>query len=132
MGWLSKLVGVPDAGEIIEKTGGVLDKLFTSKDEKMTHAEIMAKIQQNPASWQAQINMIGAGHRSIFVAGWRPFIGWVCGVGLAFVFLINPIIQWSTGDPGPELPQEVMTQLVLALLGLGALRTAEKLGGAAK
>ena len=132
MGFLKKLIGIPDVGDVVEKTGSALDKLFTSKDEKMTHAEVMAKIEQDPQKWQAQINMIGAGHRSIFVAGWRPFIGWVCGIGLFFVFIVNPILQWLTNDPGPVLPQDIILELVLALLGLGALRTVEKLNGASK
>jgi len=132
MGFLSKLIGVPDAGDIVEKTGSALDKLFTSKDEKLTHQETLERIRQNPQMWQSQINMISAGHRSIFVAGWRPFIGWVCGLGLANTFLVNPWIQWITGQTGPALPQDIMLELVLALLGLGALRSIEKLQGRSK
>ena len=132
MGLFSKLIGIPDAGAIIEKTGGALDKLFTSKDEKLTHGEIMAKINQDPARWQADANAISAAHRSIFVAGARPFILWVCGFGLAFVFLINPIIQWKTGVAGPEMPTEAITGMVYALLGLSGLRSFEKVNGVAK
>jgi len=132
MGFLSKLIGAPGTGEIIEKTGNALDKLFTSKDEKMTHAEIMEKIKQNPQEWQAQANTIAAGHRSIFVAGARPSILWVCALGLSFVFVINPIIQWVTGSPGPVMPTDSMTSLVTAMLGLGALRSVEKINGVAK
>lgn len=132
MGILKTLLGIPDVGDVVEKTGSALDKLFTSKGEKLGHAEVMARIEQDPQKWQAQINMIGAGHRSAFVAGWRPFIGWVCGIGLFFIFLVNPILQWATGEPGPELPQDIILELVLALLGLGALRTIEKLNGASK
>ena len=75
---------------------------------------------------------IEAGHRSIFVAGWRPAIGWVCAVGLLNTFLINPWMQWFTSKPGPVLPQDIMLELVIALLGLGALRTVEKMNGKAK
>lgn len=57
---------------------------------------------------------------------------WVCGFGLAFVFLINPCIQWATGDPGPEMQMDAMLELVLALIGLGTLRTAEKMTGKTK
>ena len=120
------------AAQPIEAVGNVVDKLFTSDEERLTHAEVMARIQQAPAMVQSEINKIEAQHRSIYVAGWRPFLGWVCGAGLANVFLVNPWIQWVTNQPGPEMPVEVMTQLVVALLGLGALRTAEKFGGRAK
>ena len=66
------------------------------------------------------------------MAGWRPAIGWVCAAGLAFPFLVNPILQWWTGQAGPELPMEAMTTLIMALLGLGGLRTVEKVTGKAK
>ena len=81
---------------------------------------------------QVELNKIGAAHRSIFVAGARPFLLWVCGVGLAFSFIVNPVIQWTTGDPGPELPTGVMMELVIAMLGLAGLRTAEKMVGVSK
>jgi hypothetical protein len=132
MGIFSKLVGVPDVGSVIEKTGGALDKLFTSKDEKLTHAEVMERIKQDPAKWQAEANNIAGAHRSMFVAGARPAILWVCAIGLAFVFVINPIIQWTTGQPGPTMPIDAMMELVTAMLGLSALRSYEKVTGVAK
>lgn len=131
MKWLGKLLGGATA-EPIEAMGNVIDNLFTSDDERLSHEEVMARIQQKPSMVQTEINKVEAGHRSIFVAGWRPAIGWICGAGLANVFLINPWLQWVTGAPGPVMPVEVMTELLLALLGLGALRTAEKFGGRAK
>lgn len=132
MGWFNKLVGAPDAAKIVENTGTALDKLFTSKDEKMTHAEIMERIKQDPMRWQAETNAISAGHRSVFVAGARPFIVWVGGLGLCNAFLVNPWLQWWTGKPGPELPLEAMMELVLMLLGLATLRTVEKMRGVSK
>jgi hypothetical protein len=68
----------------------------------------------------------------MFVAGWRPFIGWVCGLGLANVYLVNPWLQWLYGIKGPELPLDVIVELVIAMLGLGTLRTVEKFGGRSK
>lgn len=132
MGWFSKLVGAPDAEKVIATTGNALDKLFTSKDEKLTHQEVLERIKQDPHKWQADINLAQAAHRSMFVAGARPACMWVCAVGLAFVFVINPILQWATGSPGPEMPTESMMTLVVALLGLGGLRSVEKLSGAAQ
>ena len=92
----------------------------------------MERIRQKPHILQAEINKIEASHRSIFVAGWRPAIGWVCAAGLAFPFLVNPVLQWWSGSPGPEMPTEALTSLIIALLGLGSLRTVEKFGGKAK
>ena len=127
MGLLS--AGTTDAVAVV---GTALDELFTSDDERAQAAAIMEKLRQQPQALQAELNKMEAQHRSLLVAGWRPFIGWVCGAGLMFVFLINPVIQWATGQPGPAMPAGVMTQLVVALLGLGGLRTAEKITGRAK
>tara|TARA_R110002167_G_scaffold23542_3_gene83674 strand:- start:564 stop:959 length:396 start_codon:yes stop_codon:yes gene_type:complete len=131
MGILDKLLGGAAAAPV-DAVGNALDKLFTSDDEKAQAAAVMAKIRQQPHILQAEINKIEAGHRSTFVAGWRPFIGWVCGVGLLFPFVINPCFQWYTSKPGPEMPTEALISLIMALLGLGTLRTVEKLQGRAK
>jgi hypothetical protein len=132
MSWITKLIGAPSVGETIEATGNALNGLFTSDDERLTHAEVMERIKQNPNRWQTVINLAEAGHRSIFVAGWRPAIGWVCALSLANWFLVNPWIQWITGKTGPEIQWEVLMQLVVALLGLAGLRTTEKKSGVAK
>jgi len=131
MGFLSKLLG-GSAAAPITAVGNVLDALFTSDEEKLDKKIIMQRLAMKPNLAQVELNKVEAGHRSLFVAGWRPFIGWVCGVGLAFMFLINPILQWASAKPGPELPEDIILELVLALLGLGALRTFEKMKGKAK
>lgn len=127
----SKLIG----GSIAETAKGVadvVDKFVETPDEKAAFKTVMAKMAQEPGLAQVELNKIGAAHRSIFVAGWRPFIGWVCGVGLAFSFLVNPLLQWWTGSAGPELPLNIMMELVIGMLGLAGLRTAEKMAGRAK
>ncbi len=133
MGFLSGLLGGGEAvAAPVTAVGNVLDQLFTSDEERLDKEIIKQRLAQQPALAQVELNKVEAGHRSLFVAGWRPFIGWVCGVGLAFMFLINPILQWASAKPGPELPQDIILELVLALLGLGALRTYEKMKGRAK
>ena len=131
MGILGKLFS-SSAAEPIEAIGNVFDKLFTSDDERAKAQAVLEKLRQEPHLLQAEINKIEAAHRSTFVAGWRPAIGWVCAAGLAFPFLINPVLQWYTGEPGPEMPTDDLTTLIMALLGLGGLRTVEKLSGKAK
>ena len=89
------------------------------------------KVPQNPDKWQSEINKIEAGHRTIFVAGWRPFIGWICGSGLAFHFIIFPLMEWLSKlskNPvtAPQIEVGALFTLVTALLGLGATRTYEK------
>lgn len=141
MGWFSKLVGAPDAGDVIEKTGKALDGLFTSKDEKLTHSEVMERIRQNPQRWQAEITLAEANHRSVFVAGWRPFVGWVAGASLAMYFLPqyamgsylwfrlaqSAIESGATSLPMYPVSAEGLLELVMGLLGLGVMRSAEKM-----
>ena len=76
---------------------------------------------------QLAINQQEAAHKSLFVAGWRPFIGWICGFGLAYNVLINPILStWFTMPPvDPGLLYPVLT----GMLGLGAMRSWEKSRG---
>lgn len=131
MSFLSKLIG-GNIADPVEAVGTAFDKLFTSDEERAFADAAMEKIRQKPHILQAEINKIEASHRSIFVAGWRPAIGWVCAAGLAFPFLVNPVLQWWSGSPGPEMPTEALTSLIIALLGLGSLRTVEKFGGKAK
>ena len=86
---------------------------------------------------QTEINKAEAAHKSIFVAGWRPFIGWVCGVGIAWSMVVQPVAQWAMiawGD-GTELPTidtSYLMELVTAMLGMSGLRTFEKMRGVAR
>ena len=131
MGILDKLIGGSIA-EPVEAVGNVLDKLFTSDGERLDKAAVMERLRQQPAMAQVEINKLEAQHRSIFVAGWRPFIGWVCGIGLANAFLVTPLLDAFLPEYSFSLPTDVMAELVIALLGLGALRTFEKVTGKAK
>ena len=128
--WLS---GGKAVAEPIEAVGNVLDALFTSDDERLDKEIIKQRLAQQPALAQAEITKVQAQHRSTFVAGARPFILWVCGLGFLFSFVINPILQWIAPESGsPVLPLDVMMELTLAMLGLAGLRTVEKLQGKSK
>jgi len=74
-------------------------------------------------SLQTKINEIEAGHRSIFVAGWRPFIGWICGIALAYNFIIRDLFIWILKpiDIPPALQMEHLMTVLLGMLGLGGL-----------
>ena len=81
---------------------------------------------------QLEINKAEGQHRSIFVAGWRPFIGWTCGFALAYTYVIQPIASFILGQTGqliqlPEVDMALMMPVLLGMLGLGGLRTFEKL-----
>ncbi|TBR42529.1 hypothetical protein CBF23_007420 [Marinomonas agarivorans] len=130
MGFWSKLFGGA-AAKPIEAFGTAVDKIFTNDEERAQAQAVLTKIAQQPAILQAEINKMESQHRSIFVAGWRPAIGWVCAIGLSFPFIINPLIEWF-GGTGPVVPMDQLTELIIALLGLGTLRTFEKLAGRTK
>ena len=126
------------ATEPIEAVGNMLDQLFTSDKERLDKKAVLARIAQQPALVQSEINKVEAAHKSVFVAGWRPFIGWVCGLALLYNFVLSGIMVWalmlSRADtpPPPVLHIDVLTTILYTLLGLGGMRTFEKLQGRAK
>ena len=79
---------------------------------------------------QLEVNKQEAAHKSLFVAGWRPFIGWTCGLAMAFNFLAVPML--SVHYPIMALDITTMFPVLMALLGMGAFRTAEKFKGVAR
>ena len=78
---------------------------------------------------QTKINAVEAQHRTLFVAGWRPFVGWICGVALAYNFVIRDLFIWitQTTEAPPALQMDHLMTVLLGMLGLGGLRTFEKI-----
>ena len=122
---------------------GDVGGLFTGIREAITGEKIkdpaeMAKIElqlqqlEHMANQgQIKINEVEAAHKNLFVAGWRPFIGWVCGVAIAYAFVGQPIFEWVVAIykleiVAPQLNVNTLYQLVLAMLGMASLRTYEK------
>lgn len=86
------------------------------------------------AQQQSDTNKIEAQHASVFVAGWRPFIGWICGVALGYHFIIQPLLAFMFAVYGvqyilPVFDMDSLMTVLLGMLGLGAMRTIEKVGG---
>jgi len=124
-------------GGIVDGLAKGLDELFTSDEEREAAKLKLATLMQQPHMLQAVANIEGAKHRSVFVAGWRPAIGWVAACGLGYQFLVLPfagLINAYLKLPAelPQLQAEQLMTLVLSLLGLGGMRTFEKYKGAAK
>ncbi len=76
---------------------------------------------------QAEINKVEAQNRSMFVAGWRPFIGWVCGFAFAFHYIVMPLLLAYTDIKPVEFDTNSLFTVLMGMLGLGGLRTYEKL-----
>lgn len=127
---------------LIGPVTGLLDKVIEDKDQKAKLAHEIATLAERQAHEAAMgqilTNREEAKHKSIFVAGWRPFIGWTCGIALAYHFIFAPLIVFGVAWSGatlPELPAFDMDSLMtvlLGMLGLGGLRTYEKQKGLTK
>jgi hypothetical protein len=138
-------------GPIIQSVGKIADDLITTGEERAAAAlEVQklgleaAKVEAGLVTTQIEVNQKEAEHASLFVSGWRPFVGWVCGLGLAYQFLMYPILTWFCGlaqalnwlstdiQLPPPLNYELLFALVTGMLGLAAVRGAEKIKGVAR
>ena len=129
------MLGIADS--VIGVAGKILDKFVEDKDLKTKlEAELKTQLVSLDLA-QAQANIEQAKHPSLFVSGARPAIMWVCCFALGWQFILAPISSWGLAIwyPVITLPvldtQSLMT-LMLSLLGLGGMRTAEKWKGVAR
>lgn len=135
-------------GGLIKVGDAFLDRFFPDPVERAkaemevakmqmegTFKELDAALQQNLA--QMRINEAEAASPSGLVSGWRPAVGWVCVAALAYQYLLRPLVPWAlnaAGHPVVDMPglDNNMFELVLALLGVGGLRSFDKLKGTSK
>ena len=127
---------------LIGPVTGLLDKFVEDKDQKARLAHDIATMAEKhaheAAMAQVEVNKAEAGHRSIFVARWRPLIGWTCGVALAYHFIFAPLIVFGATWAGatiPDLPvfdMDSLMTVLLGMLGLGGMRSFEKAKGLTK
>jgi hypothetical protein len=124
---------LPALTEVLDRV--IPDQAAAAKAKLEMEARLLEAATAQAAQ-QTEINKIEASHQSIFVSGWRPYIGWVCGMAIAWAFLLSPMLSWLLPVMGviavvPPLQTEFLLELVFAMLGLGGLRTFEKLKGVA-
>ena len=117
--------------KLIEPVSHIVDKLVPDKDLKIKLSHEIEKeiISLNRA--QLEVNKVEAKHNNIFVAGWRPFIGWICGLSIAYHFILEPVIQYiliinNINFDTPEFDFSQLSTIVMAMLGMSTLRTYEK------
>lgn len=122
-------------GTLIGPISALLDKAVPDKDLKEKLAHDIATMAERHAHEQIQaqleINKTEATHTSMFVAGWRPACGWICVLGMAGNFLIIPFANMTlklleTGVEVPMIDLNTMLPVLMGMLGLGGLRTFEK------
>lgn len=121
---------LPDALKILDDY--IPDRDAAQKAKDQINARLVdAAAQANLA--QIETNKTEAQHRSVWVAGWRPAIGWSCAAGFCYTFLGYPILSWLGGILGwPVLPQintDILLEMTFAMLGMAGLRTYEKMKG---
>ncbi len=123
---------------ILEIGARLLDKVIPDKDAReRAQAELLkaANDQDFQLSLaQIRVNEEEAKSENIFKSGWRPAIGWICVFGLAYNFVIYNLLLWVVATFGlnitpPALMSDILMELVFAMLGLGSLRTFEKVKG---
>lgn len=114
----------------------VLDFIPDPKQKLEAQMQLMNSLQAWDAQ-QTQINAIEAANQNLFVSGWRPFIGWVCGAAFAYKFILQPFLVFALIAFGsefdyrtlPTLDWSEMSTVLIGLLGLGGLRSFEKIKG---
>tara|TARA_R100001510_G_scaffold23146_1_gene20305 strand:+ start:548 stop:931 length:384 start_codon:yes stop_codon:yes gene_type:complete len=119
---------------LIGPATSLLDKVIEDKDEKNRIAFELSTLAERHAAelakGQMEINKVEAAHKSLFVAGWRPSIGWCCSLGLLYHVLIAPIAGiWVDV---PEIDSSLLMTTMTGMLGLGAMRSYEKTRGVSR
>jgi len=132
LGLLSGLIGGGKISKSILSTGlKVIDELYESDEEKAQAQRTLAEIDAKLREKQIAVNIQEAKHSSIFVSGWRPFIGWCCGIAIAWHWIGISILQWIATITGsqiifPTFDLSQMYPIILGMLGLGFARSYEK------
>lgn len=133
---------IPIIGSIIDVVGKVIDRVVPDKaaaEKAKLEFEAQALTQEfQLALGQLKINEAEAGHSSIFVAGWRPCVGWICAAALGYAAILEPVarfvakVGFAYTGAFPVIDTMLTMQVLLGLLGLGGLRTWEKQKGVAR
>ena len=120
--------------QLVGPVTGLLDKFIEDKDQKAALAHEIATMSEKHAhealKGQLEVNKVEAAHHSVFVSGWRPCIGWVCALGLFYnVILANIIGIWIDV---PEVDTTLLVPVMMGMLGIGAMRSYEKVKGVSR
>ena len=134
-------MNIPGLGQLISGIANGADELFTSDEERLKLAIEDKRIDADLLQGQMSVNAVEATHKSVFVAGWRPAIGWIGAIALAYQFVLYPLLGWcwlllqANGiipadlSVPPVLPTDALYSIVLGMLGIGTMRSLDKRAG---
>ena len=127
-------------GPILEVGKTLLDRFIPDPEKKreaeMELVRMAAEGELKQTIAQLEINAREATHASVFVAGWRPFFGWAGGAGFIYATILQPLLAWGASIKGwptpPTLNLDLLWVVVTGMLGIGGLRSVEKIRGVTK
>ena len=119
---------------LITPVSSLLEKFVEDKDQRNALAHEIATLSSRRShemmQGQLEVNKVEAASDSVFVAGWRPAVGWICAIALAYSTMLIPFLDiWFTV---PTLDTDLLRTVLLGMLGMGGLRTVEKLNKVAR
>lgn len=128
------------AGSIFDIARLIIERIAPDSTSKAkAEAEFLTLIQTQSFQTvlaQLEVNAKEAQHPNIWVSGWRPFAGWICGTGLLYSSMLHPLLSWLAAIKGWPLPPtadtEVLWVVLTGMLGIGTFRTIEKSKGVSK
>jgi len=127
--------------QLIAPVTGLLDKFVEDKDQKARLAHEISTMAerhaQELARAQLEVNKVEAAHKSLFVSGWRPAVGWCCVLGMFGNFILIPLTNFGLALSAieisiPLIDLETMMPVLMGMLGLGAMRSYEKAKGVSR
>jgi hypothetical protein len=134
-------MAIDQVSAILDIGGKVIDRLWPDPTQAAAAKLELFKLQQTgelqQIAGQLEINKVEAASSNLFVSGWRPFVGWVCGSALVYTYIAYPLLLWAAATWAPDVkpPQlgndGMLFELMLGMLGIGGLRTFEKIKGVA-
>ena len=131
----SGIMGISIVSVLPSLINSVLGVVYSKKNQRLNKNQLIEAIKDKSEVINAEVTKIEALNKNFFMSGWRPLIGWICGINLAYNLIIKDVINYIMvlcNDTLPQLPYNQFNEtkeLIYVLLGLGAFRTIEKIKG---
>jgi hypothetical protein len=129
---------LPIIGSVIDLAKDLIERVIPDPKAKADALLKLRELEQSgdlqAMAGQVEVNKVEAASPNVFIAGWRPAVGWVLATGLAVVLVVGPLLSWGSTLAGhpvkpPEMPTDVLVTLSTSLLGLAGMRSWEKFKG---